>query len=150
MIASAGRHSFSLVTAALCALLVLAACRTGVPVLDANPGPPSVNGTITGNLSGEDGKTPIAGRKVTAINIETGERISAVTSSTGGYTLKVPPARYRMDVELAAGETIVRNEGTFTVSASELQHDIDLRIAPRRSGAGRIYQPPLPSRAPIV
>ena len=150
MIASATRHSLSLLTAALCAVLVLAACRTGVPVFDTNPGPATVTGTITGNLSGEDGKTPIAGRKITAINVETGERLTAVTSSTGGYTLKVAPARYRMEVELASNEAIVKNEGTFTVSASELQHDVDIRIGPKRSGAGRIYQPPLPTRAPIV
>lgn len=150
MIASATRHGSLLIAAALCAVLVLAACRTGVPVIDTNPGPASVGGTITGHITAEDGKTPITGRRVAAVNIETGEKITAVTSSTGGYTLKVTPARYRIEVELAAGEAIVKDEGTFTVSASELQHDIDIRIGVKRSGQQRIYQPPLPTRAPIV
>ena len=150
MLASARRHGLSLIAALLCAVLVLAACRTGVPVLDANPGPPAVMGTITGNVSGEDGKSAVAGRRVTAINTETGERFVAVTSSTGGYTLKVPPARYRMAVDLAEGEAVVKDEGSFSVSRSELQHDIDIRIGTRRAGSGRIYQPPLPTRAPIV
>ncbi len=150
MLASARRHGLPLLTAPLCAVLVLAACRTGVPVVDANPGPASVSGTITGMLSGEDGKTGIAGRRIFAVNVDTGERVTATTSDTGGYTLRVAPARYRIDVELAAGETIVKDEGTFTVSRSELQHDVDIRIGVKRSGAGRIYQPPLPSRAPLA
>ncbi len=150
MIASARRHGLLLLAAVSCAVLVLAACRTGVPVVDANPGPASVMGTITGTLSAEDGKTAIAGRRVTAVNVETGERVTATSSSTGGYTLKVAPARYRIEVDLAAGEAIVKDEGTFTVSRSELQHDVDIRIGVKRSGAGRIYQPPLPSRAPLA
>lgn len=150
MHASARRHGLLLMSAALCAVLVLAACRTGVPVVDPNEGPASVSGTITGTLSAEDGTTAISGRRITAVNTATGERITATTSSTGGYTLKVPPARYRIEVELAAGEAIVKDEGTFTVSRSELQHDVDIRIGVKRAGAGRIYQPPLPSRAPLA
>lgn len=150
MLASARRHGLPLLTASLCAVLVLAACRTGVPVLDPNRGPASVSGTITGTVSSEDGDSGIAGRKVTAVNVDTGDRMTTVTSSTGGYTLKVPPARYRIEVELAAGEVLVKDEGTFTVSRSELQHDVDLRIGVKRAGNGRIYQPPLPLRAPIA
>src|SRR5688500_1218570 len=147
MHASAARHR-PLFAAALCAVLVLAACRAGVPVIDANPGPPVVNGTITGTLSSEDGKGPIQGRKLTAISPETGARLSVTTSDTGGYTLKVPPGRYRMEVELAPGEVIVKDQGTFTVSKSELQHDVDIRIGLKRSTSDRIYQPPLAARAP--
>lgn len=150
MHASARRHGLLLTAAVLCGGLVLAACRTGVPVVDPNEAPASVSGTITGTLSAVDGTTPIPGRRVTAVNVATGERLTVVTSSTGGYTLKVPPARYRIDVELAAGEAIVKDEGTFTVSRSELQHDVDIRIGVKRAGAGRIYQPPLPSRAPLA
>ncbi len=150
MIASARRHGLLLIAGVSCAVLVLAACRTGVPIVDANPGPVSVMGTITGTLSGEDGKTAVTGRKVTAVNLETGERVTATSSSTGGYTLKVAPARYRIEVELAPGEAIVKDEGTFTVSSNELQHDVDIRIGVKRAGARRIYQPPLPSRAPLA
>jgi hypothetical protein len=62
MLASATRHRLALLTASLCAVLVLAACRAGVPVIDPNPGPPAVNGTITGTISTEDGKSGIQGR----------------------------------------------------------------------------------------
>lgn len=147
MLASATRHRLALFTASLCAVMVLAACRAGVPLVDANPGPPAVSGTITGTVSTEDGKAGIQGRKVTAVNLDSGVRRSAVTSETGGYTLQVPPGKYRMEIELAAGEAIVKDEGTFTVSKSELQHDVDFRIGARRT-SDRIYQPLLPSRAP--
>jgi len=148
MFASAARRPYTLFAVVLCAVLVLAACRTGVPVVDANPGPPSVSGTITGTLSTEDGKSGIGGRKVTAVNVDTGDRLTVTTSETGGYTIKVAPARYRIEVELAAGESLLRDPGTFTVSRSELQHDVDIRIGLKRSGATRIYQPPLATRAP--
>ncbi|MDQ3071074.1 MAG: carboxypeptidase-like regulatory domain-containing protein [Acidobacteriota bacterium] len=128
---------------------MLAACRTGVPIVDTNPGPAVVTGTITGSVSSEDGKTGIAGRKVTAVNIESGENAVAVTSETGGYTLKVAPGRYRVNVELRQGEAVIRDKGTFTVGKSELQHDVDIRIGLRRA-ADRIYQPPLAGSAPIV
>lgn len=150
MLASATRHRFTLLTASLCAVLVLAACRAGVPVIDPNPGPPFVSGTITGTLSGEDGKTAIHGRKVTAVNLETGERQTVVSSETGGYTMKVAPGKYRIEVELAPGEAIVKDQGTFTVGKSEVENDIDIRIGTKRSSSKRIYQPPLPTRAPLA
>jgi hypothetical protein len=151
MIASARQHSLPLIAVLLCLVGALAACRTGVPVLDANAGPPAVMGTITGKVSGEDGSSPVAGRKVTARNVETGEREAGVTSDTGGFTFKLPPGRYRIEVELLAGETLVRDRGEFKLSKSELQHDIDIRIGSRRApAAGRIYQPPLDTGAPLA
>ena len=149
MLASATRHRLALFTLSVCAVLVLAACRAGAPVTGGNAGAPPVMGTITGSVSSEDGKAGIQGRKVYAVNIDSGVRRSVVTSETGGYTLKVPPGKYRMELDLVEGEALVKDEGTFTVSASELQHDVDLRVGPRRSSSsGRIYQPLLPSRAP--
>jgi hypothetical protein len=150
MLASATRHGLTLLTASLCAVVVLAACRAGVPVIDPNPGPPSVSGTITGTLSGEDGKSGIQGRKVTAVNVDTGERHTVVSSETGGYTMKVAPGKYRIEVELASGEAIVKDQGTFTVGKSEVENDVDIRIGTKRSTSERIYQPLLPTRAPLA
>lgn len=151
MIASVRRNGATLLAVFVCLALALAACRTGVPAMDANGGPPVVRGTITGTVSGPEGKTPVAGRRIHAINLDTGARASAVTSTTGGYTFKLPPGRYRVEVDLFAGETLTEGEGEFTLSESELQHDVDLRIGVRRQPAEvRIYQPPLPSGAPIA
>ncbi len=149
------RHRTSHLVAVLCLLLGLGACRTGVPILDANPGPAEVMGTITGTVSGEDGTTAVAGRKITAVNIDTSSRETATTSETGGYTFKVPAGRYRVEVELLPGEAVLRDAGEFELSKSELQHDVDIRIGTRRGsgargGAAWIYQPPLDTRAPVV
>ena len=151
MTARVRRNHTALLAGCVCVCLALAACRTGVPVLDANAGPPSVLGTITGKVSGEDGSTAIAGRKVTAVNVETGARETGVTSDTGGFTFKLAPGRYRVEVELLTGETVVRDRGEFKLSKSELQHDLDIRIGSRRvPAAGRIYQPPLETGAPLA
>lgn len=151
MIASVTRHGTAFLAGVVCVALALAACRTGVPLLDANDGPDVVFGTITGTVSGPDGKTAVSGRRVNAINVETGARESTVTSSTGGYTFKLPAGRYRVEVELATGEALIEGESQFKLSPSELQHDVDLRIGPRREPAASfIYQPPLQSGAPIA
>ncbi len=150
MIASARRNGTPPTVAWLCLLFALGACRTGVPIVDANPGPPVVMGTITGNVSGEDGTTPVAGRKITAVNLDTSARETSTTSETGGYTFKLPAGRYRVDVELLAGEVVVRDKGEFKLSKSELQHDVDIRIGVRKSPAGWIYQPPLDNGAPLA
>lgn len=151
MIAGVRRNSATLLAVFVCLALALAACRTGVPVIDATDRPSGVLGTITGTVSGSDGETPVAGRRIHAINLDTGARESGVTSTTGGFTFKLPPGRYRVEVDLLAGETLVEDEGEFTLSRSELQHDVDLRIGSRRApSATRIYQPPLPTGAPIA
>ena len=151
MIASVRRTRATLFAVCVCLALALAACRSGVPIFDANPGPDVVRGTITGTVSGLDGTAPIAGRRIHAINLDTGARESSVTSTTGGYTFKLPAGRYRVEVDLHDGEALVEDEGEFTLSRSELQHDVDIRIGARRMPAGaRIYQPPLPNGAPIA
>ena len=151
MATSNRRHRTPHFVAVLCLLLVISACRTGVPILDANPGPPEVMGTITGTVSGEDGSTAIAGRKVTAVNLDTSAREISTTSETGGYTFKVPAGRYRVEVELLTGEAVLRDTGEFKLSKSELQHDVDIRIGTRRvPAASRIYQPPLDTGAPLA
>ncbi len=151
MLASVRRHGTALMAVVVCVALARAACRTGVPLVDANDGPGVVFGTITGTVSGADGTTAIAGRRVDAINVETGARESTVTSTTGGYTFKLPAGRYRVQVALEDGEALVEGEGEFEPSPSELQHDVDLRIGRgREPAASFIYQPPLETGAPIA
>ena len=149
MVSSVRRNGATLLAVFVCLALALAACRTGVPVIDANDGPASVLGTITGTVSGPEGDLPVAGRGIHAINLDTGARESTVTSTTGGYTFKLAPGRYRVEVDLLAGERLIEDEGEFTLSRSELQHDVDLRIG-RQAAEMRIYQPPLPTGAPIA
>ena len=79
------------------------ACHPNRPVVDAGPRP-DVGGTISGMVT--DGAAPLGGRKVTAVNVEKGERFDTSTTATGGYTVRVPSGRYRLELELRAGETL--------------------------------------------
>lgn len=150
--ASVRRIQTASAAAAVCLMLTLAAaCRSASTVPGAGEPSVPVMGTITGTVSGEDGASAVAGRKVTAVNVDSGARESAVTSSTGGFTFKVPAGRYRVDVELLGNERVLSDNGDFHVGRSELEHDVDIRIGSRRAPAsGRIYQPPLSSGAPLA
>ena len=157
MFAGATRRPAVALAAAVGLVLALAACRTAVPVFGGSE-IPEAHGTVTGQLrgpdtDGDDDEAPVAGRRVHVVNVATGERQSMVTSETGGFTFQVTPGRYRMEVELLPGERLledVDSDGEFTVSASELQHDVVLRVGSGRAAALPIYQPPLPTGAPIA
>src|SRR4030095_3886790 len=80
-------------------LLVAAyACRPGTPVIDSGPNPPTMDGTISGTGRGPAGTSSIVGRQVEVINVDTSERQRALTSNTGGFTFKVKPGKYRVEV----------------------------------------------------
>jgi hypothetical protein len=113
------------------ALLTLVGCHPG-PVIDTGPKPPAVGGTIAGIVS-TDANAAVAGRKVTAINRETGTRYDVTTGTNGGYTIKVPEGTYRVEVELLPGEAIAKQPGEIRVNRSDLDPGRDFVITVRRA-----------------
>jgi hypothetical protein len=109
------------------ALIATVACATHGPVVDRGAKPEGVGGTIAGIVSA-DRSTPLPGRKVTAIDESTGERIETSTATNGGYTMKVPPGTYRLDVELRAGETLQKRPDPTQVNPSDLDPGRDFII----------------------
>lgn len=107
-------------------LLASTACHPG-PVIDTGPDQP-VGGTIAGIVS-TDTNTPVSGRKVTAIDTASGARFEARTGPNGGYTIKVPRGTYRLEVELLAGEKIVKQPDATEVNRSDLDPDRHFVIA---------------------
>ena len=97
--------------------LALAACHPG-PVIDTGPDQPA-GGTIAGIVSNES-KAAVAGRTVTAVNTVSGAKFEATTGVNGGYTIKVPQGTYRLEIELRAGETIVKKPEDTEVNRSDL------------------------------
>ena len=97
------------------AVLSTAACHPG-PVL--TPKEP-VGGTIAGMVS-TDGNAALAGRKVTAVEVASGARFDATTGTNGGYTIKLPEGRYRLEVELRQGEVVVKQPDETHVNKSDL------------------------------
>jgi hypothetical protein len=110
-------------------LVTAAACHPG-PVVGTGGRPLAVGGTIAGIVS-TDTNTAVAGRKVTAVNTETGARVETTTGVNGGFTMKVPEGTYRLELELRPGETVVKQPGDTRVNRSDLDPRRDFVITLR-------------------
>ena len=114
------------------AVLLSLACHPSRPVLD--PGAkPAVDGTISGTVSASGGAVPVSGRKITAINVESGARVETSTTSIGSYTMRVPPGTYRLEMELRVGEAIATTPAPTEVDPGDLDagRDFSLTVAQR-------------------
>src|SRR5215203_4234999 len=117
-------------------LLALAACRAGTPVIDPSPRPPQMDGTISGTVRGPEGTSSIEGRQVTVTNTATGERQSVATNNAGGFTFKVKPGKYRVEVALLPGESFLKRPGIMDINNSDVDAHADFVV-----GSGRLSSP---------
>ncbi len=122
-----------LAPAMMLCLLVLPACRPGVPVIDTGPKPVSPNGTISGIVSGPEGTSPIVDRVVEVINVDTGEKQQETTSSTGGFTFKLKPGKYRLELTLREGESLAKRPGVIDLNKSDVDADADFVLGVART-----------------
>jgi hypothetical protein len=116
------------------ALLLSGACAPRGPIAGGVV-PEGVGGTIAGLVSANDGSSPLTARKVTAINTETGARFEAATASNGGYTIKVPAGKYRLEVELRGGEVVSRQPEITDVNVGDLDPDRNFVVTAARPPA---------------
>lgn len=107
----------------------LSACAPRGPVVGSGTNAPDVGGTIAGKVSLAPDNAPLAGRKVTAVNLASGERVEATTAVNGGYTMKVPMGRYRMELELQPRETLTQQPPEFEIKRSDLDSSRDFVVA---------------------
>jgi Carboxypeptidase regulatory-like domain len=114
------RSAVKLIWPAVALMFVLAGCAPRGPVIGHADSPPNVGGTISGTVRASAAESPLSARKVTAVNIETGQRIETSTASSGGYTMKVPTGRYRLEVELREGEALASAPDEVEISKSDL------------------------------
>jgi hypothetical protein len=123
-------------------LLVLLSmgCRQGIPVIDPSPGVAQAFGTISGTVRGPQGTSAIEGRLVEVVNVDTGERQKTTTSNVGGFTFKVAPGKYRVQVALQDGENIVKGPGIMTVNRSDVDAHADFII-----GSVKLVRPRYPA-----
>ena len=127
------------VTAAL--LCVVAGCRPGTPVIDTGPKPIQADGTISGIVRGPEGTTPFDGRAVEVVNVDTGARQRVLTNSAGGFTFKVKPGKYRVELTLHEGETIVKAPGVIDVNRSDVDSNADFVIGASTMARPRYHAP---------
>jgi hypothetical protein len=103
-----------------------AACHPG-PIIDTTP-KASVGGTIAGIVKTADSAVAVPGRKVTAIQASSGSRYDATTALNGGYTIKVPEGRYRIEVELRDGEALAQRPDETRINNGDLDPHRDFVI----------------------
>lgn len=108
-------------------LLAGAGCRTGQPLYDSTPGDKTTPGTIAGNVS-DAGGAPLAGRELHAVRLGTSQRYSAVTSVTGGFSIPVPPGKYRLELVVREGEAVIRQPGVIDINESDLDANLEIVV----------------------
>ena len=113
-------------------LLTSVACHPG-PVMGTGPKPPAVGGTDCRDRLNSRERS-VLGRRVTAIDTQTGTRFDAKTGINGGYTIKVPVGTYRLEVELQPGETVAKQPGETRVNTSDLDPQRHFVIALGKAG----------------
>ena len=119
-------------------LVSIAACRSGVPVLDTSPKPTQADGTISGTVRGPEGTSPVDNREVAVVNVDTGERQTARTNTAGGFSFKLKPGKYRVEVTLMQGETLVKRPGVINLNRSDVDAHADFVLG---TGASRSSRP---------
>jgi hypothetical protein len=117
-------------------LLLAAACQRSAPVLDAGFKPPAARATISGTIRGPEGTAPVSGRTVEIVNIATGERHSATSSSSGGFTSQLPAGKYRLELALRDGETLVARPDVVNLDVRDGDSHVEFVI-----GATRVVRP---------
>jgi hypothetical protein len=135
-------HATALLIAVVAATsFSVGACRPGVPVVDTGPKPLRADGTISGTVRGPEGTSPVAGRIVEVINTDTGERQRVVTSNTGGFTFKVKPGKYRVELKLQDGENLLKSPGVIDVNRSDVDANADFVIGAASVARPRYHAP---------
>lgn len=120
--------TFRPLAAVVLAVTSLAACRTGTPFMDRTEKPARLDGTIAGHVRSES-NVAVVSRIVRAIAVPSGPTFETTTNAAGTYTMKVPPGRYRLEVELRQGERLAKEPGETTVGGSDLDPSRDFVIA---------------------
>jgi hypothetical protein len=124
-------------------VLLLAAlavgCGRGARALDTRVTATHAS-TITGTVSGPEGRTPVDGRTVEVVNVESGERLRGSTDPAGGFSFRVRPGKYRIVLALRADESLVREPGIIDLNRSDQAVHADFIL-----GTVRVSRPRSPA-----
>ena len=124
-------RALHLITA--CVALTLGSCAPRGPVLGRSDTSPERTGTISGIVRAAGSNTPLSARRITAVDVTNGTKFETSTASNGGYTIKVPVGRYRLEIELRAGEVVDKGPAELEISRSDVDaaRDFFIRVQPR-------------------
>ena len=107
-----------------------AACHPG-PILAQDL---KVGGTIAGIVKTSDASVSMPGRRISVVDVATGERRDTTTGADGGYTIQVPKGKYRIDLELRGGETLARRPEPTQINNGDIDGSRDFVIIVRAGG----------------
>jgi hypothetical protein len=119
-----------IIVLSMCGAFGLAGCAAahGGASIGSSEKPPEMSGTISGVVRAAVSNAPLSARRVTAVDVSSGAKFEASTATNGGYTMKVPMGRYRMEVELRADETTSESPGEVVLNRSDLDAGRDFVI----------------------
>ena len=123
------------------ATLLSMGCRSGMPVYDPSAPSTTTDGTISGVVRGPEGTSPIDAREVAVINVDTGERQKTTTNAAGGFSFKVKPGKYRVELALLQGEVIAKRPGVIKVNRSDVDAHADFVLGGRNVSRPRFRAP---------
>lgn len=118
--------------AAAATLVLVASCNHDIPVIAVGPKSPDARATIYGVVRGPGDTAPSTGRSVEIVNVATGERRDVRTSAGGAFTAEVPAGRYRLNLPLRDGETLVKGPGEIHLDHGEIKSHIEFVVAEAR------------------
>jgi hypothetical protein len=119
----------------LLALVLAGACRATGAAAAETPAP-SPRATITGTVRGTEGSSPVAGRTLAIIDVATGQRTVVRTSSSGEFSVAVPAGRYRLEMSLNDGETLIKRPDLVDLDKDRRDANIELVV-----GSSRVVRP---------
>ena len=121
----------------LCVVLLgVAACRRGAPVIDPAANQVQAPARISGTVRGPQGTTAIDARAIEAVNLSTGERRRTTTNGAGGFSFRLEPGKYRVELTLREGESLVKQPGIINVDNGSVDTRADFVL-----GASRAARP---------
>jgi hypothetical protein len=89
----------------------------------------AIGGTIAGVVHGPVDDA-LGDRDVSIVNIETGERYQTTTGPNGGYSMRVPPGSYRLEVQLRQREKLSADSPTILISGDADKKTVDVNVGP--------------------
>jgi len=109
-------------------LLLCGACRSSEISPDPAHRVERISGTISGTVRAAEGASTLADRLVEVVNLDTGERQRTTTSRAGAFSFTVKPARYRVEVALNGGESLVARPGVIDLSHRPVDSHADFVV----------------------
>ena len=128
-------------TLAVLVLFAGAGCRRAAPVLGADGQTGQAKVAISGTVRGPERTIAVDNRIVELVNLATSERTRVATNEDGGYTVRVHPGDYRLELTLREGEALVRQPGVIHVSRAGGDADGDFVVGTIGSRVARPRSP---------